>query len=290
MRRFQNILVVPLTGRAGPPPALEEAFTLAKVSGARLCILDHLDAEPESQRVIEVQEELPELRTEMITALSQRLQHWISELPGPEPEIDVSVGHQAEEVARRVMRDKHDLVVIAADDAPESAAAGRRILRSCPCPVWMLQPGFTGATVLAAIDPDHPAHHNRMILELARSQAELHGGTVRVMHSWDVVGLEIFDAASLSGERSAQLAKLAGAIEGAHRDSFEKVLSDVGMSDCSTHFVEGPAARSIEALTVLYRADLIVMGAGQRSIHEFGLGSTAEQVITETESSVLLVR
>lgn len=290
MRRFQNILVVPLTGRAEPPPALEEAFTLARVSGAQLRILDHLDAEPDSQRAIELQEDLPGLRTEMITALSQRLERWTRGLPGPQPEIEVSAGHQGEEVAQRVMRNGHDLVVIASDDAPESAAAGRRILRSCPCPVWMLQPGFTGASVLAAIDPDHPADHNRVILELARSQAELHGGTVRVMHSWDVVGLEIFDAASLSGERSAQLAKLAGAVEGAHRDSFDKVLSDVGMSDCSTHFVEGPAARSIEGLTVLYRADLVVMGAGQRSVHEFGLGSTAEQVITETESSVLLVR
>ncbi len=290
MRRFQNILVVPLTGRAEPPPALEEAFALAEISGAQLCILDHLDAEPESQRAIEVQEDLPELRTEMITALSRRLQRWTTGLPGPEPEISVSAGHRAQEVAQRVMRNGHDLVVIASDDAPESAAAGRRILRSCPCPVWMLQPGFTGASVLAAIDPDHPADHNRVILELARSQAELHGGEVRVMHSWDVVGLEVFDAASLSGEQNARLARLAGAIESAHRDSFEKVLSDVGMSDCSKHFVEGPAARSIEGLTELYRADLIVMGAGQRSVHEFGLGSTAEHVVTQTDSSVLVVR
>lgn len=289
MRRFQNILVIPLTGRSEPPPALEEAFSLAEISGATLSVLDHLDSQPESQRALEVQEDLPELRTEMVESLVKRLDRWTSELPGPSPQIDVSVGHQAQEVAQRVMRDRHDLVVIAADDAPESAATARRILRHCPCPVWMLRPGFTGASVLAAIDPDHPGNHNRIILELARSQAELHGGEVRVMHSWDVVGLNIFDTAPLSGETRARLARLAGAVEEAHRDSFEKVLSEVGMSDCSKHFVEGPPARSIEGLSVLYRADLIVMGAGQRSIHEFGLGSTAEQVVSETESSVLLV-
>jgi nucleotide-binding universal stress UspA family protein len=289
MRRFQNILVLPVTGRAEPPPALEEAFSLADISGAEVTILDHLDAEPESQRVIEVQEELPELRSEMIAALAQRLQRWTEALPGPTPRIGVSAGHQPEEVARRVTRDGHDLVVIAADDAAESASAARRVLRSCPCPVWMLRPGFAGASVLAAVNPDNPADHNRMILELARSQAELHGGEVRVMHAWDVVGLSILDGAALSKQKRAQLANLTDAVERAHRESFDKVLSEVGMSDCSTHFVEGPAARAIQGLTELYRVDLIVMGAGQRSVYEFGLGSTAEQVVAETESSVLVV-
>lgn len=291
MKRFGSILVVPLTNRSEAPPALKEAVALARASGARVSILDHLDEEPASQQAIEVARQMPQLRDEMLAALTARLEQWTGEFSGPRLQIDISTGSQPHEVAQRVERDGHDLVVIAADSTAESASAARRILRTCPRPVWMLRPSFTGACVLAAIDLDEPDDHNRMILELARSQAELHGGELHVMHAWEVVGLNALEHADLPTQRRAQLAELAGVIEHDHRDAFHRILDDAGIPlGNDSHFVDGPAARAIQGLTVLYRADLVVIGAGSTSANEFGLGATAEQVLAEIDSSVLVVR
>jgi nucleotide-binding universal stress UspA family protein len=178
--------------------------------------------------------------------------------------------------------------VVAGDDSNESAAAARRILHTCPCPVWVLRPGFTGLRVLAAIDPDHDDDHNRLILELAHSQAELHGGQLHVMHAWHVTGLDLLSPAELHQE---QWTELASAVERAHRTSFERTLEHAELAPGpAAHLVDGPAARAIRGLTLRYRADLVVLGAGAWHENRLGLGSTAEQVLAESKSSVLLVR
>lgn len=198
-------------------------------------------------------------------------------------------GSQPREVAKRVTEDGHDLVVIAGDETGESRAAAGRILRTCPCPVWLLRPKFTGERVLAAIDPDHSFEQNRFILELAASQAILHDGQLHVMHAWNFPDLAVVHEAELSIDRQ-ELTELMTTVEAAHRDPFERVLGNANLAlEPSTHLVDGPAARAVHGLAVLYGADLVVLGAGSWSEPGLGLGSTTEQVLAEIDSSVLVV-
>lgn len=291
MRRFKNLAVVPITGRADPPPALEEAVELAQTSGARLTLLGHVDEVPDVQAQLLDGSELDDLNEKLRNALAERLTQWTEGLPTNDVRIEVASGSQPVVLAEQITRDGFDLVVLAADGTNESASTARRILRACTCSVWMLRPGFTGQQVLAAIDPDDDPGYNRLILELARSQAELHGGEVRVMHAWELFGLRLLDDAAIDSALRNQLNLLSATIEDAHREGFEKTLADAGIgAGTMTHMVDGPPARAIRGLTTLYRSDLIVMGAGVRSGSVLGLGSTAEQVLAETDASVLIVK
>lgn len=289
MRRFQRILVVPVTDRSEPPAALHEALSLAKSSGAQVRVLGHLPEVPESERQLDNPQQV-QLRMAATGAYTERLRGWAAALDAPDLLVDVASGSQPRAVASFVKRFDHDLVVIARDDSGESAAAARRIVRTAPCPVWLLQPDYTGLRVLAAIDPDHDPDQNRLILQLANSQAEMHNGHLRVMHAWDIPNFDMAKEGGLELERS-RLADLSVAIETAHRTPFEKVVADAGLDTGSNlHLVDGPPARAIRGLAVLHRADLVVLGAGAWSEPELGVGSTTEQVIAEVGCSLLIVR
>lgn len=289
MRRFRNIVVVPLTNRPEAPPALREAVALARTSGAELRILGHMPSPRPCETSLDL-EELRQFLEASTAAHAERLAGWARDVGEPGLHIDVVSGSLPLDVATSVRDSGHDLVVIASDDSAESAAAARRILRSCPCPVWLTRPSFTGSRVLAAIDPDHGTERNQLILELASSQAELHNGALSVIHAWDLPTGAAGEGTPTGLGRSG-LSTLASAVEAAHNSAFAAAMDAVSFAvPPSTHLVDGVPARAIRGLSVLYRSDLLVVGAGAWNTPELGLGSTTEQVVAESESSVLVVR
>lgn len=288
MKRFQRILVVPVTDGPEPPAALREAFALAAASGAEVKILGHVPDPPACERRLDG-EEHHVLRKAVSAAVEDRLSEWVESLGAPAVPVEIATGSLPREVVRRVREDGHDLVVVAADESGESKAAAHRILRTCPCPGWMLRPRFSGAQILAAIDPDHGPDRNRLILELARSQADLHGGELRVMHAWDLPLPTPFDPARSPLDRE-QLAAVTASVERAHRSALEAAVRSAEVDAPDVHLVDGTTARAVRALVSRYRVDLVVIGAGAWDNPELGLGTTSEQVLAEAESSVLVVR
>ncbi len=203
--------------------------------------------------------------------------------------VDVAVGSLPEVVAEAVDSGGHDLVMVAADRNPESAAASRRIVRAASCAVWLVRPGFEGSCVLAALDLDADPDRNRLILDLARSQAEIQGGRVRVMYAWQVGHLDVLNR--MGGEpldRHAE-SELVLAVESAYRATIDELVGD-GIDRGGVHLVDGSPGRSVVALASLYRVDLVVMGAGEAKAGSAELGPTAEQVLTECDASVLIVQ
>lgn len=291
MRRFRSILVVPVTSRAEPPTALTEAVSLAETSGARVKMLGHLPDVPASQWAATPRDRRAAFRQQQIDLLQNRLLAWSEQVSDGRLEVEVSTGSLPVEVADRVVRDGHDLVLVADDGTGESSAAALRLVRSCPCPVWLLRPNFAGRRVLAAVDPDHRPGINRLILELARSQAEIHDGDLRVMHAWELAGADPMAPVDPPFLSSEEAARFVTDVEAAHRAAFEQALKDAGIAGlASTHVVDGAPARAIHGLAELYRIDLLVIGAGATGQPGIGLGSTAEQVLAEADASVLVVK
>ncbi|MEQ8840833.1 MAG: universal stress protein [Acidimicrobiales bacterium] len=289
MRRFKRILVVPVTAGSAPPAALTEAVVLAEASGAEVRVLGHLDPLSAVEQHAADVAGVGDLVDRVASAVDARLGEWTAAFDRNVVSVDVAVGSLPAVVADAVETDGHDLVIVAADRSPESAAASRRIVRAAPCPVWLLRPGFRGACVLAALDLEADAERNRLILDLARSQAESHGGRLRVMYAWQVTHLEELSRSGGPALDPAVQAAMAASVEAAHRESLDQLLGpDVDRRD--VHLVDGSPGRSVLALVDLYRADLVVMGAGEARAGSAELGSTAEQVLADGESSVLVVR
>ena len=291
MKRFRSILVIPVTSRADPPTALTEAVSLAENSGAHVKMLGHLPDVPASQWSATPRDRRSAFRQHQIDVLRDRLVAWSEQVSDGLLEVEVSSGSLPLEVADRVVRDGHDLVLVADDGTGESSAATLGLVRTCPCPVWLLRPNFTGRRVLAAVDPDHSAWTNRLILELARSQAEMHDGELRVMHAWELAGADPMAPGGSLFLSSEEAARFVTDVEAAHRAAFDHALEDAGLAGlASAHFVDGAPARAIHGLAELYRTDLLVIGAGAAGQPGIGLGSTAEQVLAEADASVLVVK
>ena len=289
MRRFRRILVVPVTNAAEPPAALVEAMALAEASGAEVSVLGHLDPLSNTEQQAADAAGVGDLHDRVLEAVSDRLRGWTEQIGAGSVAVDVAVGSLPEVVAEAVEAGAHDLVMVAAARDPESAAASRRIVRATSCPVWLVRPGFEGSCVLAALDLDADPARNRLILDLARSQAELHGGRLRVMHASQVGHLDVL--ARMGGEpldREAE-SEFVSAVEAAHRATIDELLGD-GIERRDVHLVDGSPGRSVVALAGLYRADLVVMGAGEATAGAAELGPTAEQVLSETDASVLVVQ
>lgn len=290
MRRFRNILVVPVTRRTEAPPGLREAVALADASGAYLRLLGHID---DGQNLLDSrswQPGGPDLRRALIDAQTRRLNTWATEVGRPDLEIAVSIGSLSRQVTAAVDDAGHDLVVIAADGLPEAAAAARQIVDACHCPVWLLRPGFSGANVLAAVDPSRGRDHNRLILELARSQAELHGGHLRVMNAWELPGRALLEQSDSMLVSDEQVAALATALGERTREWLDDLVHEVGLPEhAGVHVVDGLPARAIHGLSMLYRCDLVVIGAGRPPAEDRGIGSTVDQVLAEPGFSVLAI-
>lgn len=274
MRRFRSILVVAVTDRSEPPPALREAVDLARDSGAQLAMLGIVAPVPREPALADA--DLGAFRASVMHEARDRFVRWAVDAATPELPIDVVDGSPPGEVARRVREHGHDLVVIAHDESGESVTLARRIVRVCPCPVWLTGPGSRASRVLAAIDPGHDDRRNRLILQLAASQAELHGGVLHVMHAW-----RLPEAA----------ATIVDAVEADVRQRLESTITEARLGvEPSIHLVDGSPGRAVQGSGVLYRADLVVIGAGDGDVPELGIGSTTEQVLAEWEGAVLVVR
>ena len=292
MKRFSNILFVDTTDSDYLPVAIDEAALLAGANGAKLTLHRVVEEAPATQMGNRVDEDGPTVEEILKDLQVTRLQRFAAALGDMEVTIEVDVGSPPVEIVRRVMRDGHDLVLLTTDGSESSSATVRRVLRLCPCSVWVMRPNAVGKRVLAAINPDDEPDLNRSILELAQSQAARTDGELHIVHSWEPYGYASLRAEGSPVAGSAGLATYASAAEAAHHDAFEATLAAAGVaSGAARHLVDGPPQQAIIGLIRLYRIDLLVMGAGGGSDNDRNLvGNTAEQLFNSVESSVLVVK
>ncbi len=293
MRRFENILFVPIGFAHGPPPAMDRAVELAEANGARLTVFAVVPTAPRLQRLFRLGDTEKSVTELAVAERMATLQEWADHYESTVPiSVEVEVGRRPAEVVRSVQESGHDLVVLWSDGSDDSRAVVRRVLRACPCPVWVLRPPVGAGRVLAAIDPDDDPELNRLILELARSQAEQHGDELHVVHAWQPYSDAMFLGSEFAPLGGPLVTKFAAEIEKAHDQAFTDVLDSAGIGRSpNTHLVDGPPARAIGGLIDLYRIDLLVMGSiGRSGLDDILIGNTAEQVLNQIACSVLVVK
>ena len=196
MHRFKNILFSPL-GKRDNPAALRRIAGIAGRNSGRLTLLGVAPEPPMLQRVLQS----PDLVDKVIQAqrdeLDKKLQRWAAH-DATGAACAVEVGDPALTIIRHVITNQHDLVVVTTDEDREDHATIRRLLRKCPCPVWLIKPQATKAyrCILAAVDVyDGYAPRemetrlalNREILEKASAVAVADFVELNIVHAWQAV-------------------------------------------------------------------------------------------------------
>lgn len=304
MKRFKNILCYTKDG-PGDRRALDVSAELAARNQARLTVATVVEELPRDLMRFAVALPAESLRDLALNEARERLGQFIAEArtEPPPAALEVFYGKPFVEICRAVQRHQHDLVVM--ETAPARGirdwvmgSTGLRLMRKCPCPVWVINPAQPqrAARILAAVDPDPldvvRENLNTKIMELAASLANLDGSELHVVHAWQALDQTFLRGTHTKGIESGE-PQWTDLTRQTHQRLLDELLArfELGNLVCRTHLIEGDAGLVIPELVTRERIDLIVMGTVARvGLEGFFIGNTAETVLNRATCSLLTVK
>ncbi len=227
---------------------------------------------------------------------------WPQSWPGVVPtettvpiRTDIGKGSPALSIIERVLRDEHDFVVVTTDDDSEDHATIKRLLRKCPCPVWVIRPTRARTQrVLAAVNPDpFEAELNRTVLDVAASMLDAFGGELHVVHAWELYGESTLRSPGFLQVPADEVDALLELERANHQAALDVVLAatDRDTSSWQIHLEKGVAADVIEGVAARHRINVLVMGTVARTgISGLIMGNTAEAVLGKVRCSVIAAK
>jgi universal stress protein E len=301
VERFRRILcVVDPTNQC--VQSIERAAVLASRNDAELRVVGVLDAPPASSgdrgglSSADIQDlTRAEAREELGRLVASASNH------GVDIQTGLLVGTPFIEVIREVLRCKFDLVMMTAEGGRGFGnwlfgGTSMRLLRKCPCAVWILKPGVTQHhRILACVDPD-PENRDAQrqaldekVVKIASSLARRESASLLVAHCWRLVGEHMLRRRG-SREQVDQWRQEANR---AHLSEFEELVErcELKKEECSMHLIEGHPRDVLPSFAAQQNVDLIVMGTVCRTgLSGFIIGNTAEVVLRESQASILALK
>jgi universal stress protein E len=295
-RGFHSILVdVDALGKQHP--ALDAALELATRCHAKVKIVDVVWDVPDSARDFVT----PRLEQEIVDNHREHLDRLACWRQRTVPvETALLRGAPGIALVQEVLRNGHDLLVRAHGrdlpaDSPEFGPIDLHLLRTCPCPVWLVGPRDRSRAphILAAVDASstRPAEQllNRQIIDLAQTLREASGGSLTVLHAWQAFGEYVLQS-RMPPQVFAEF--LLRAERAAHQGITS--LLDTGtkrLADVRVEVVKGEPQNVIPTAAASEHADVIVMGSmGRNGLAGIFMGNTAERVLRRWHGSVVVVK
>jgi universal stress protein E len=316
MERFRKILVVvggdPAARDAPAAPGQAAALAGPGASALKLiAVVEDLSwlsrlVAPSSQQV---RDALIRRRAEQLEVLAAPLRR-----EGLEVTTRVLHGHHPDlEMVREVERDGHDLLIKDAEPGRSAAIGPRdlRLLRHCPCPVWLVHPAQRDRPprrILAAVnpaptpDPTEEVIHlraahaseaealNESILELATWLAGRAGAELHVLHAWLAPGEAMLRQETMVAPE--QVDAYVDDLRAEAQQGLDRLLARVpaGTGRRAVHLIQGDAAETITGFVRAAGVDLLVMGTVIHSGFGLWVGHTAESILHQVDSSVVALR
>ncbi|MEZ6112869.1 MAG: universal stress protein [Pirellulaceae bacterium] len=299
MKRFRNILVS-LDTSAAVHPALERAVDLATHSGAKLKLMDVVhEAQwpvsmllPNVEHLLELEREEKHQQLEAVAASVRE--------KGVDVSVTTGLGKTSLELIHEVMRGDHDLVIRTARGVHSwrngfFGTTSFRLLRKCPCPVWIVRPNPPQklSHVLAAVDPTwHDEAHaelNHTIVSLANGLSELESCRVTILHAWSIYGEHLLRSKMSDSEFADVQSQSQRAVE----KVFNEFLAKYSLNSQSggVRLIKGESAVVIPEFVREQNVDVLVMGTvGRSGVSGLLMGNTCEHILNEVQCSVLALK
>ena len=199
------------------------------------------------------------------------------------------IGKSWVELIRQVLRKQHDLVLVGTRHVSAIqgfflGSTGIKLLRKCPCAVWVTQP-----PVDQQFDSILVAHDLRPVgdlaMELGCSMAKLHNAQLHVIHAAEFPEFDYMLPARISAERKQEYRRAA-------EEHIERQLASADLPlPAQVHFVIEPPDFAIMNCVERQGVDLLVMGTvGRTGISGFITGNTAERLLPRIPCSLLAVK
>jgi len=303
VKRFKNILLLADQG-TDSNAILRRAAALAKNNRARLTVVGVIEELPRDMQKLIVVITPMELQKSVTQERQKQLERLVAPIRKEGLRVGVNVlgGTPFLEIIRQVLRQKHDLVILAAEG--RSRLKGRlfgstslHLMRKCPCPVWVVKPTRRERfrRILAAVDPMFDEEEKNLlnikIMELATSLAQMEQGELHIVHAWNFRGEQLLRVRSRLHDQ--KINQLTNQTRDLHKKGFDELIGKYSVKNLNhrLHFLKGDPAARITDLAAKERIDLIVMGTVCRTgVAGFFIGNTAENVLQQVDCSVLTVK
>lgn len=298
MEDFKNILFFS-DGARGEKGALARAIELAELNKASLTAIAVV---PElGTNDVSLSQSIRSLQKALVAERANKLDQLIAETNTGSLKIATQVvpgDKDFIEVIRRVVESKHDLLMKSVDKASAISAVlfgnhDLRLMRQCPCPVWIIKPERrkTLATVMAAIDVtsnEKPALElARRIVDSAETLAKREGAELHMVAAWHQP-VEPSLRRQMDPKAYEELVSF-------HRTEikrrFEHITGAASHPQTHTHLIRGKPESVLTRFVTDYDVDLLIMGTLSRSgIPGLLIGNTAERVLNAVNCSVLTMK
>jgi universal stress protein E len=307
MQPFQNILVgVDLTRcprldiHALAPEArevIDHAVWLAKVNGAKLLFFAALDISPDALRHLQEEEHTHVRRT--VEELANRgLAELVRQagLQGVAARARLVLGTAWLEIIRQVLRGRHDLIVVGTRDRTGLSrmlfgSTAIKLMRRCPCPVWVTKPGHGGRPL-----------HTLIAVGLRPGGRALEAGLavgghmrqpVHVLHVYEYPLDYLWGTAYPDRETREYHDRVRAGAENALNEELRRADPAAAGVHVQVHLVEGLGVPDVAIQNFIqeHSIDLLVMGTlGRAGMEGVLIGNTAERLLPEVDCSVLAVK
>jgi universal stress protein E len=305
MQRFRNILAgielanadraadVELT--APSQEALRRAIWLAGHTRGRLTIMTTLEVAAHAHAALEPGQHVPgELDREAAAILDRFVSQAKSE--GIDVHQRLAFGSAWQEICRQVVREKHDLVVVGTRDPGRVSrilfgSTGTKLLRNCPCPVWITRPDPNWDDLNILVPSDF-SDVSLEALRIAVNGGQLVDTRLHLLHALEGQ----IEPPAWFGRVQKQMVE--SFIAEQREEAKRKLHEQLSHTDHRTlpfgvqvHVVDGPPDEAILKAIDDFQIDLVVMGTSARSgISSVVLGNTAERLISHMKCSVIAVK
>jgi len=297
MNDFKNILVATDT-RLEDHPIVRESAEIARKNQGKLTIVDVAPEFPLLVRLTmpdyqHVHDLLVKEKSDALESIAEPLRK-----SGLEVSTKVLEGKTSVEIIREVNRNGHDLVMRVAKGTNSRSNSffgntGARLLRQCPCSVWLVWKNTTPVFkhVLACVDTssedDIDNELNQRVFDLSASISDYHEGKFSVIHTWSIWNQQMLKVRL--GEE--QFEDLEEKTFGVVSERLERFLKSQGAHSASSHVVKGEPHVAISAFSETNEVDLVVMGTVARSgVAGIVTGNSAEQILGNIRCSVLAIK
>ena len=306
MKRFKNILLI-FDPKSKTQAAVDHATSLAKSNAARITILSVIKDLPSDLSMAITAIAPQELLALVIKERQEQVDTLVADMTrqGVEASAKVVSGTPFLEIIRQVLREQHDLVIIAAEGKAGLTdrlfgSTSMHLMRKCPCPVWVVKPTRRKRyeRILAAVDttsdfPDPEQDSlNPLILQLASSMAKMDKGELHVIQAWSVYGEGYMSVRG--GISEGSIKKFRRLAKQEYTGLVDKLLAGIDVQEVPVykHLPRSmEIAKTIVTLAKNKKIDLLVMGTVCRTgIAGLLIGNTAEKVLNKVSCSVLTVK
>ena len=220
MKRFKNILFVS-DFKTEACNALDRAVALSERNQADLTIVDFVDDLPDNLKKTLLTKQLKKIQSYSLEIIQEQMKEAVASIRGTVGNVSYQLlkGRPFVEIIRKVLRDKHDLVIIPSEGKTRFkehifGSTSMYLMRKCPCPVWVIKPTkrkkyfrILAAVDLSEVDQGKAAQSNLLnikIMDLASSLGRWDYSDLHIIYAWDISGELLRDSLSYEEMRKLQ--------------------------------------------------------------------------------------